>query len=98
MVSLGEFGILFILPFFFEGVLGYSALATGAVFLAIAVGTILAGGATPELARMVGARGVARLARGRAPFPRGAGGAGAGGPRARRAGHGTPSRYPADRA
>lgn len=61
MVSLGEFGILFILPFFFEGVLGYSALATGAIFLAIAVGTILAGGATPELARMVGARGVARL-------------------------------------
>lgn len=61
MVTLGEFGILFTLPFFFEGVLGYSALATGAIFLAIATGTLLAGGATPERAKSVGARGVARL-------------------------------------
>ncbi len=61
MVSLGEFGILFVLPLFLEGVLGYSALGTGVVILAIALGTLLAGGATPELARAIGARGVARL-------------------------------------
>ena len=61
MVSLGEFGILFVLPLFFEGVLGYSALHTGVVLLAIAIGTLLAGGVTPELAKGIGARGVARL-------------------------------------
>jgi EmrB/QacA subfamily drug resistance transporter len=61
MVSLGEFGILFVLPLFLEGVLGYSALHTGVVLLAIALGTLVAGGVTPELARSVGARGVARL-------------------------------------
>ena len=61
MVSLGEFGILFVLPLFLEGVLDYSALHTGVVLLSIALGTLLAGGATPELARAVGARGVARL-------------------------------------
>lgn len=61
VVSLGEFGILFVLPLFFEGVLGYSALHTGVILLAIALGTLLAGGATPELAKSVGARGVARL-------------------------------------
>lgn len=61
MVSLGEFGILFVLPLFLEGVLGYSALHTGVVFLAIALGTLVAGGVTPGLARTVGARGIARL-------------------------------------
>lgn len=61
MVSLGEFGILFVLPLFLEGVLGYSALHTGVVLLAIALGTLVAGGMTPGLARAVGARGVARL-------------------------------------
>lgn len=61
MVSLGEFGILFVLPLFLEGVLGYTALHTGVVLLAIAIGTLLAGGATPGLAKGIGARGVARL-------------------------------------
>ncbi len=61
MVSLGEFGILFVLPLFLEGVLAYSALHTGVVILAIALGTLLAGGATPGVARAIGARGVARL-------------------------------------
>lgn len=61
MVSLGEFGILFVLPLFLEGVLGYTALHTGVVLLAIALGSLLAGGATPGLAKGIGARGVARL-------------------------------------
>jgi EmrB/QacA subfamily drug resistance transporter len=61
MVSLGEYGILFVLPLFLEGVLGYSALHTGVVLLAIAIGTLLAGGVTPQLAKGMGARGVARL-------------------------------------
>lgn len=61
VVSLGEFGILFVLPLFLEGVRGYSALRTGVAVLAIALGTISAGGTTPQLAKSIGARGVARF-------------------------------------
>lgn len=35
VVSLGEFGILFVLPLFLQGVLGYSALRTGVLLLAL---------------------------------------------------------------
>jgi len=61
VVALGEFGILFVLPLFLQGVLGYSALRTGVLLLSLAVGTFVAGGATPQLAKRIGARGVARL-------------------------------------
>ena len=61
VVSLGEFGLLFVLPLFVQSVLGYSALATGQILLALAGGTFVAGGLTPQLARRIGARGVARL-------------------------------------
>lgn len=42
IVSLGEFGLLFALPLFLQGVLGYSAFDTGLVFLSLAVGSFLA--------------------------------------------------------
>ncbi|MEI7745442.1 MAG: DHA2 family efflux MFS transporter permease subunit, partial [Chloroflexota bacterium] len=42
IVSLGEFGLLFALPLFLQGVLGYSAFDTGLVFLALAVGSFVA--------------------------------------------------------
>lgn len=61
VVSLGEFGILFVLPLFLEGVRRYTAVHTGVVLLAIALGTLFAGGMTPQLARLVGARGIARF-------------------------------------
>jgi MFS family permease len=61
VVALGEFGLLFVLPLFLQGVLGYSALDTGLLFLALALGTFLVGGLTPRIARRIGARGVARL-------------------------------------
>lgn len=61
IVSLGEFGILFALPLFLQGVHDYSAFATGVLLLALAAGSLAAGGATPVLARRIGARGVARL-------------------------------------
>ncbi len=61
VVSFGEFGILFVLPLFIQGVLGFSALDTGWLFLSMAAGTFLVGGATPQLAKRMGARGVARL-------------------------------------
>ena len=61
VVALGEFGLLFVLPLFLQGVLGYSALDTGYLFLALALGAFVVGGATPQIARRIGARGVARL-------------------------------------
>lgn len=61
VVALGEFGLLFILPLFLQGVLGFTALRTGVLLLSLAVGTFAAGGATPQLANRIGARGVARL-------------------------------------
>ena len=61
VVSLGEFGVLFVLPLFLQGVRGYSALGTGTILLALASGTLVAGGLTPQLARRISARGVARL-------------------------------------
>ena len=61
VVSFGEFGMLFVLPLFIQGVLGFSALDTGWLFLSMAVGTFVIGGATPQLAKAMGARGVARL-------------------------------------
>jgi len=42
IVSLGEFGLLFALPLFLQGVLGYSAFDTGLVFLALAAGSFVA--------------------------------------------------------
>ncbi len=60
-VSLGEFGLLFVLPLFLQGVLGYSALGTGFVFLALAIGAFIAGGLTPGLARSLSPRNIARL-------------------------------------
>jgi len=42
IVALGEFGLLFALPLFLQGVLGYSAFDTGLVFLSLAVGAFVA--------------------------------------------------------
>ncbi|WP_375389979.1 MFS transporter [uncultured Amnibacterium sp.] len=45
IVSLGEFGIILSLPLWLQSVLGYSALQTGFVLLALAVGSFVASGA-----------------------------------------------------
>ena len=42
IVSLGEFGLLFALPLFLQGVIGYDAFETGLVFLALALGSFVA--------------------------------------------------------
>ncbi|MGA7988916.1 MAG: MFS transporter [Candidatus Dormiibacterota bacterium] len=61
IVSLGEFGLLFAIPLYLQGVLGYSALGTGTLLLALASGAFLVGGATPQVARLLGGRGIVRL-------------------------------------
>ena len=42
IVSLGEFGIILSLPLWLQNVLGYDALQTGFVLLALAVGSFVA--------------------------------------------------------
>lgn len=54
VVSLGEFGLLFALPLFLQSVVGYDALQTGVILLALAVGSFVASGAGAGLAQRVG--------------------------------------------
>jgi EmrB/QacA subfamily drug resistance transporter len=61
VVALGEFGMLFALPLFLQGALGYTALRTGLIILALAIGTFLSSGVTPQLTNRIGARGVVRV-------------------------------------
>ena len=45
IVSLGEYGLLFLLPYWLQNVLGYSGFKTGSLFLILALGSFLASGA-----------------------------------------------------
>jgi EmrB/QacA subfamily drug resistance transporter len=54
LVSLGEFGLLFILPLFLQSVIGYTALETGVILLALALGSFIASGAGAGMARSMG--------------------------------------------
>lgn len=61
IVSLGEFGMLFTMPLVLQGAMGYDALGTGWLMMALAVGTFLVSGATPRLTERWGQRAVVRL-------------------------------------
>ena len=61
IVALGEFGLLFTLPLLLQGALGYTPLQTGWLIMALAVGTFLVSGATPQLTARWGGRTVARI-------------------------------------
>ncbi|MEI2715708.1 MAG: MFS transporter [Candidatus Nanopelagicales bacterium] len=54
LVSLGEFGLLFTLPLFLQSVIGYDALQTGVILLALAVGSFVASGVGAPLAQRIG--------------------------------------------
>jgi EmrB/QacA subfamily drug resistance transporter len=56
IVSLGEFGLLFALPLFLQGVIGYSAFETGLVFLSLAIGSFFAAPLAATIARAWGPR------------------------------------------
>ena len=56
IVSLGEFGLLFALPLFLQGVIGYSAFETGLVFLSLAVGSFFAAPMAARIAHTWGPR------------------------------------------
>jgi MFS family permease len=61
IVSLGEFGLLFGIPLFLQNILGLSAVRTGVVLLALAVGSFFAAPAAPQLTGRFGARAVVRI-------------------------------------
>ncbi len=61
VVSLGEFGILFVLPLWIQSVHGYDPLATGAVLATLAIGTLTAGGAARHVSAAIGSTNVVRL-------------------------------------
>ena len=56
IVSLGEFGLLFVLPLFLQAALGLSAFETGLIFLSLAVGAFFAAPVAASLARRYGPR------------------------------------------
>ncbi len=61
VVSLGEFGLLFSLPLWFQNVRGYSAFETGLALLPLAIGSFMASGFGGQLAQRRGAPFVVRL-------------------------------------
>jgi EmrB/QacA subfamily drug resistance transporter len=61
IVSLGEFGLLFALPLWFENVRGYSAFETGLALLPLAIGSFAASGFGAQLANRKGPVFVVRL-------------------------------------
>jgi len=56
IVSLGEFGMIFVLPLFLQSVREYSAFQTGLVLLPLAAGSFLSGGLAAFLSERVGPR------------------------------------------
>ena len=61
IVSMGEFGIILSLPLWLQNVLGYDALQTGTILLALAGGSFLASGAGGSLSGRVPAVVVVRV-------------------------------------
>jgi EmrB/QacA subfamily drug resistance transporter len=61
IVSLGEFGVLFVLPLFLQAVLGMSAFQVGLTILALAVGAFFAAPTAAALSNRVGPRRVVTL-------------------------------------
>ena len=56
IVSLGEFGTVFVLPLFLQAVLAYSAFRTGLLLMALALGAFIGGPSAAAIAHRVGPR------------------------------------------
>jgi EmrB/QacA subfamily drug resistance transporter len=61
IVSLGEFGLLFVLPLFLQAVLGLSAFETGALLISLAIGSFFAAPISAQIARRYGPRRVVTI-------------------------------------
>lgn len=56
ILSLGEFGLIFVLPLFVQAVFGFSAFQTGLLLLPLAIGAFLAGPTAGVVATRIGPR------------------------------------------
>lgn len=54
IVSLGEFGLLFAIPLFLQATRGYTAMETGVILTALAIGAFVASGLGAQLAQRFG--------------------------------------------
>jgi EmrB/QacA subfamily drug resistance transporter len=61
VLSLGEFGLVFVLPLFLQAVLGYTAFETGLLLLALAIGAFVGGPTAGLLATRIGPRKVVSI-------------------------------------
>ncbi|TXH42860.1 MAG: DHA2 family efflux MFS transporter permease subunit [Actinobacteria bacterium] len=61
VVSLGEFGILFMLPLWIQSVAGYNPLNTGIILTGLALGALVSGGMARHLAALLGPTKVVRV-------------------------------------
>ncbi|MGA8046479.1 MAG: MFS transporter, partial [Dermatophilaceae bacterium] len=61
IVAFGEFGLLFTLPLLLQGALGYTALQTGWVIVALALGTFVVSGALPKISQHLPQRTVVQI-------------------------------------
>jgi len=61
LISLGELGLLFVLPMWLQNVLQYSALGAGFMLLSLAIGSFLASGAVSGLSKRMSATGILRV-------------------------------------
>lgn len=61
LISLGELGLLFVIPMWLQNVLEYDALQAGFMLLALAVGSFLASGAVSGLSRRLSAIQILRV-------------------------------------
>lgn len=61
VVSLGEFGILFVMPLWIQSVTGFDPLQTGIILTGLAMGALLSGGMARHLAAALGPTNVVRV-------------------------------------
>jgi EmrB/QacA subfamily drug resistance transporter len=64
ILSLGEFGLVFVLPLFVQAVLGYSAFRTGLLLMSLAIGAFLGGPTAAAIAQKIGPRRVVSMGMG----------------------------------
>jgi EmrB/QacA subfamily drug resistance transporter len=56
ILSLGEFGLVFVLPLFLQAVLGFTAFRTGLLLMALAIGAFFGGPSAAAIATRIGPR------------------------------------------
>lgn len=64
VVSLGEFGILFVLPLWLQSVAGKDPMATGVILASLALGALISGGLARHLSAAIGSTMVVRVGMG----------------------------------